>query len=74
MSLEMGHLPYGVHAGIGAAGTMQHNRMITYTTQSLLQHLLNGDMAGLHLPAEVLCPVILNGKFNGSHFDIDPLR
>ena len=72
--LEMGHLPQGVHAGISAARAMQHNRMIAYNSQRLLQHLLNSAMAGLHLPTVILCPVILNGKFNGSHFDIDPLR
>jgi len=69
----MGHLAQSMHTGISAARTMQRNRVIAYNTQSLLQNLLHAAVRSLHLPTEVLCSVILNGKFNGSHFDIDPL-
>ena len=59
VEIGVGHLPGGVHAGVGAPGHGQRDRRLPgYPRQRILQHALHGAPAGLDRPAGEVRPVI----------------
>ena len=49
-----------VYAAVGSPGTVELNGLTRDRFCGLVQTLLNRDAVFLHLPADVVCPVVLN--------------
>jgi hypothetical protein len=64
IAAEISHLPKRVDTGVGSPGTGDPGRRSEKCRHGFLENRLNGGTIGLHLPAMVIRPVILNGKFD----------
>ena len=63
----MRHLPGGMHAGIGAAGSAQRNRLAAEAQHRLLDRRLHRMLAGLPLPAGIGRAVIFDVEAVARH-------
>src|SRR4029077_5633880 len=72
---KIGYLPQRVHAGIGPPGSGNTSWLPHKSGNSFLQKRMNGFPAGLDLPAMVVGPVVLDGKFDvhGKELRSDPI-
>ena len=67
--MKICHLPTGMYAGIGSAGTNHFYRMAGKFGKYHLKFPLNGHIRGLlHLPAFISCSVVLNDYFVIFHY------
>ena len=64
IAAEISHLPERMDTGIGSPGTGDACRRSEKCRHGFLENRLKSGTIGLHLPAMVIRPVILNGKFD----------
>ena len=60
--LKAEHLSLGMHASVSPAGKLNHDGLLGYPQQKLLQNALHGAQARLHLKAVKVGAVVLDDE------------